>query len=114
MDVRRTCRLWRGSSRTTSLGRTIFLRACTWAMGETLEPYQGLGIIDIGLIGPYRIKLSWQGLPDKNFRIVGTTDFTNWTSVVDSIIGGTNGTVSRTLDVSLAPHAAFMRVAAVP
>lgn len=78
------------------------------------QPYQGLGIIDIGQVGTSQIKLSWQGAPDKNYRIDGTIDFSNWQPVVDSILGGTNGIVSRTLDVSAGPKAAFLRVAAVP
>lgn len=33
---------------TTTLAKVIFLRAAKWAMGETLTPYQSLGIVDAG------------------------------------------------------------------
>jgi hypothetical protein len=98
----------------TVWGRIIFLRACKWAMGETLEPYQGLGIIDVTQAGAAKIKLAWQGAPDKNYRIDGTTDFVTWVPVVDSIVGGTAGVVSRTLDIAGGPGAAYLRVQAIP
>ncbi len=98
----------------TVWGRIIFVRTCKWAMGETLEPYKGFNIIDLGLLSPRQIRLTWQGASDKNYRIDGTTDFQQWQPIVDSIIGGTNGLVSRTLDISVAPQAVFLRVAALP
>ncbi len=98
----------------TIWGRIIFIRTCKWAMGETLQPYKSFNIIDVGLVSPKQIKLTWQGALDKNYRIDGTTDFANWQPIVDSILGGTNGLVSRTLDISSAPQAVFMRVAALP
>jgi hypothetical protein len=98
----------------TVWGRTIFLRTCKWAMGETLEPYKGLGIIDVSLVGPARVKLAWQGSIDKNYRIDGSRDFVNWQPVVDSIVGGTSGLVSRTLDISGGPQAAYLRLASIP
>jgi hypothetical protein len=98
----------------TVWGRIIFVRTCKWAMGETLQPYQGLGIIDVSQVGLSRIKLAWQGSIDKNYSIDGTTDFVNWQPVVDSIVGGVSGTVSRTLEISGGPQAAYLRVAAVP
>jgi len=98
----------------TALGRVIFVRTCKWAMGETLQPYQGLSIKEVSQAGPMQIKLAWQGLIDKNFRIDGTTDFVNWQPLVDSIVGGTTNIVSRTLDISDAPQAVYMRVAALP
>ena len=98
----------------TAWGRIIFVRACKWAMGEELEPYQGLGIIDVSLVGPSQIKLAWTGLIDKNFRIDGTLDFQTWQPVADNIVGGTTDTISRTLDISGAPGPVYMRVAAMP
>lgn len=98
----------------TVWGRIIFVRTCKWAMGETLEPYKSLGIIDISQVGTGRVRLAWQGSLDKNYRIDGTTDFVNWEPVVDSIVGGTTGTVTRTLDISGGPQAVYMRVASTP
>jgi hypothetical protein len=93
----------------TAWGRIIFVRTCKWAMGETLSPYQGFKIIDMGQISPSRIKLTWQDSLKHNYRIDGTTDFKHWLPIVDSI---TNQ--SRTLDISSAPQALYLRVAAFP
>jgi len=93
----------------TAWGRIIFMRTCKWAMGETLAPYQGFKIIDLGQIGTGRLKLTWQDPLRHNYRIDATTDFIHWLPIVDSI---TNQT--RTLDVSGAPEALFMRIAALP
>lgn len=98
----------------TVWGRILFIRTCKWAMGETLEPYSGLGIIDVSQVGVNRIKLAWQGAIDKNYRIDGSTDFVNWQPVVDSVVGGTSGLVSRTLNIAAGPRAVYMRVASVP
>ena len=38
----------------------------------------------------------------------------DWLPIVDSIAGGIDGIVSRTLDISRGPAAVFMRVAALP
>jgi len=100
----------------TDIGREIWLRAAKWAMGETLEPYQGLGLIDVSLVGPNRIQISWQGYANKNYKIIGiadlqkANDITQWQTVAQDI-PGTNGIVSRRLDISKAPQYAFLRVA---
>jgi len=93
----------------TAWGRIIFVRTCKWAMGETLSPYQGFKIIDMGQISPSRIKLTWQDPLKHNYRIDGTVDFKHWLPIVDSI---TNQ--SRTLDISSGPQTLYMRVAALP
>ena len=98
----------------SALGRVIFVRTCKWAMGETLAPFQGLGIIDVGQVSPSNIKLSWSKLSDKNYRIDGTTDFVNWVPIVDSITNPAGSIVSRTLNIASAPQAVYMRVAALP
>jgi hypothetical protein len=103
----------------TDIGRVIFIRTCKWAMGETLEPYKGLGIIDVSLVNPQRLKLSWQGTADKNYKILATDDlqgmgdFSNWQTIVQDI-PGTNGLVSRTLSVAGARQYAFLRIAPMP
>jgi hypothetical protein len=103
----------------SDLGRVIFVRAAKWAMGETLEPYKPLGIIDVTPAGQSKITLSWQGSADKNYKIVGTTDitgpgdFSNWQTIVQDI-PGTSGTISRTLDLSAATQVAFLRVKQAP
>ena len=58
----------------TDIGRVIWLRAAKWAMGETLEPYQGLGLIDVSLVGPQLIQLSWQGHANRSYKIIGIAD----------------------------------------
>lgn len=98
----------------TVWGQILFVRTCKWAMGETLDPYQSLGVIEISQLGGNRVKLSWLGASDKNYRIYGSTDFSHWQPVVDSIVGGVSGTVSKTLDISGGPTAVYMRVASIP
>jgi hypothetical protein len=93
----------------TAWGRIIFVRTCKWAMGETLTPYQGLGIIDVSQVSAGQLKLSWQDSAKHNYRIEGTTDLVHWLPIADSI---TNQ--SRTLNVSCTPGAVYMRVAALP
>jgi hypothetical protein len=103
----------------TDLGRVLFVRAAKWAMGETLPPYKSLGIVDVSLVGAHKMKLSWQGSADKNYKILGTAnllgpaDLSNWETIVQDI-HGTDGVVSRTLDVSGAAQVAFLRVAPMP
>ena len=100
----------------TDLGRIIFVRAAKWAMGETLEPYQGLGLIEVSLTGPKQIQLSWQGRADRNYKILGirdllqADDITKWQTVVQDIPGA-NGLVSRKLEISAGQQYAFLRVA---
>ena len=101
----------------TVWGRILFLRACQWAMGETLAPYQGLGIIDVSLVSPSTIRLGWTGSINNNYRIDGTTSLINpnWVPVVDSIVNNGDGVrVTRTLNIASAPRAVFMRVAVLP
>jgi hypothetical protein len=98
-------------------GRILFVRACQWAMEEDLPPYQGLGIIDIGLVNPTTVRLGWTGSKDYNYRIYGTTSLANpnWVPLVDSIVNQGDGVrVTRTLNIAAAPQAVFMRVAALP
>lgn len=98
----------------TEIGRVLFLRAAKWAMGETLEPYKTFRILDVTQEGGKRIKMSWQGTASKNYRIEGTADGKEWTTVVDDIPGGKDATVTRTLDVSEGPEALFLRVVPMP
>jgi hypothetical protein len=98
----------------TEWGRLIFIRTCKWAMSEELQPYSTFRILDVSSVGAQKVKLAWQGNPSSNYRILGTTDFAAWSLVIDDIPGATNGLVSRTLDISAAPQALFMRVAAIP
>jgi hypothetical protein len=99
----------------TVWGRILFVRACKWAMEETLTPFQGLGIIDISQAGPTSVRLGWTGSSHNNYRIEGTTDFANWVPVVDSITNNGDGVrVTRTLSIASAPQAVFMRVLAYP
>jgi hypothetical protein len=98
-------------------GRILFLRACQWAMEETLTPFQGLGIIDVSQVSPLTIRLGWTGSIHSNYRIYGTASLLNpdWVPVVDSITNNGDGVrVTRTLNIASAPQAVFMRVAALP
>jgi hypothetical protein len=101
----------------TVWGRILFLRACKWAMEEDLQPYQGLGIIDVGLVSPTTIRLGWTGSIHNNYRIDGTASLINpnWVPVADSIVNNGDGVrVTRTLNMASAPQAVFMRVAVLP
>lgn len=99
-------------------GRIIFVRACQWAMGENLAPFQGLGIIKIGQLSPSTIQLNWTGSSRNNYRVYGTTDLTtplaNWVPVADSIVPDGSGNASTTLNIASAPQAVFMQVATLP
>lgn len=103
----------------TDIGRVIFVRAAKWAMGETLTPYQHLGLIRVSQVGNQQIKLAWDGTATKNYKILGTqnllgpADFSNWQTVAQDI-AGVNGEVSATFDVSGAKQYAFLRVMPVP
>jgi hypothetical protein len=97
----------------TDLGRILFVRAAKWAMGEELEPYKGFKILDITPAGARTVKLSWEGSPLHNYKIQASDDLTTWSTVVQDV-AGTDGTATRTLDVSAAPSTLFLRVGAMP
>jgi len=58
----------------SDLGRVIFVRAAKWAMGESLEPYRSVGIIDVTQVSPARIKVSWSATADKSYKLLGTAN----------------------------------------
>ena len=103
----------------TDIGRVIFVRTCKWAMGETLTPYQPLGVIRVSQAGNQRVRLAWDGTATKNYKILGTqnlfgpADYSNWQTVAQDI-AGVNGEVSATLDVSGAKQYAYLRIMPVP
>jgi hypothetical protein len=103
----------------TDLGRVIFIRTVKWALGEPLTPYQPLGLIRVSKVGQQQIRLEWNGLASKNYKILGTRnlfgppDFSNWQTVAQDI-PGSNGTISATFDVSHAVQYAYLRVMPVP
>lgn len=102
----------------TDLGKVIFVRAAKWAMGETLTPYQPLGLIQVSQINPTQIELAWQGTASKNYKIIGTanlaaTSVLDWQTVAEDI-PGVDGTVTAKLDISSGPPYAFLRVMPVP
>ena len=103
----------------TDLGRVIFVRAAKWAMGETLQPYQSVGLVEISLINTHTVQLAWQGSDTKNYKILGTTnlvgpfDFSNWQTIVQDI-PGTNSVITRKLDLANGPQYAFLRVIGAP
>jgi hypothetical protein len=103
----------------TEIGKVIFLRTCKWAMGETLTPYQPLGIIRVSQLGAQKIMLEWDGSSTKNYKILatqnllGASNLSNWQTVTQDI-PGTNGPTSVRLDVSGGTQYAFLRVAPMP
>jgi hypothetical protein len=109
----------RGFNCLTDIGRVIFQRTCKWAMGETLTPYEPLGLIKVSQVGSKQIQLQWNGSATKNYKVLGTrnllgpADFSNW-QIVAQDIPGSNGPVSVNLDISAGPQLAFLRVTPVP
>lgn len=101
----------------TDIAKVIFIRACKWAMGEDLQPYQPLGLIRVSQVGARQIRLAWDGTASKSYKILGTTDLlapmVSWQTVVEDI-AGVNGEVGVTLDISNGPQYAFLRVMPVP
>lgn len=105
----------------TDMGRLIFVRACKWAMGEELKPYQPLGLIRVSLVAPAQIQLSWDGLPEKNYKILGSAtlagpdNFSHWQTVAEDIRGLASPapTIAK-LDISGGPPYAYLRVMPVP
>ena len=103
----------------TELGKVIFIRTCKWAMGETLTPYQSLGLIQVSQVNATQIQLAWTGTATKNYKILGTRnllgppDYSNWQTVAQDI-HGVDGTVTAKLDISGGAQYAFLRVAPMP
>lgn len=103
----------------TDLGRVLFVRAAKWAMGETLEPYQPLGLIQTSMVGQSKLQLAWTGSASKSYKVLAIRDLaeasniSKWQTIVQDI-PGTNGTVSVKLDISAGPQYAFLRVQPVP
>jgi hypothetical protein len=98
-------------------GRIMFVRACQWAMGETLKPYQGMGVIDVGLVSPATIRVGWTGSKNYNYRIYGATSIINpnWVPVVDSIVNNGDGVrVTRTLNIASVAQPTYLRVGTLP
>jgi hypothetical protein len=105
----------------SDIGRVIFVRAAKWAMGETLQPYQPLGVIKVSQVGAKQIQLAWTGTTTKNYKILGTANilgpnnYLNWQTVAQDIHGvdGVDATTVK-LDVSAGPQYAYLRVMPVP
>jgi hypothetical protein len=97
----------------TDLGRVLFLRAAKWAMGETLQPYQGFNIIDVTPAGAQAIKLSWQGSAQYSYTVQASADLFAWQTVTGDV-AGIDGAVSRTLNIAAAPQTLYLRVARLP
>jgi hypothetical protein len=103
----------------TDLGRVLFVRAAKWAMGETLQPYQGLGLIRVSKLDSQQFQLEWDATPNRLYKILGTRDIagpgdlSNWQTVAQDI-AATNGVASVKFEVSGAVQYAFLRVAPMP
>jgi len=109
----------RGFNNLSDIGRVIFLRACQWAMGETLTPYQPLGLIQVSQLSNTRIQLAWQGSALKNYKILGTANLlglpSSWQTVAQDIRGVDSPALTTAkLDISAGPQYAFLRVMPVP
>lgn len=106
----------------TDLGKVIFIRTCKWAMGETLQPYQPLGLIQVSRVpSTTQIQLAWLGLSTKNYKILGTRNilgpdnYNNWQTVAQDIKGVAGPTLTTAkLDISGAGQYTFLRVMPVP
>jgi hypothetical protein len=103
----------------TDLGRVLFVRAAKWAMGETLQPYQGLGLIRVSKLDSQQFQLEWDATPNRLYKILGTRDIagpgdlSNWQTVAQDI-AATNGVASVKFEVSGAVQYTFLRVAPMP
>lgn len=103
----------------TDLGRVLFVRAAKWAMGETLEPYKPLGLIQTSMVGQSKLQLAWEGSAKKNYKVLakgdllGDNNIAQWQTIVQDIPGA-DGTVSVKIDISAGPQYAFLRVVPVP
>lgn len=100
----------------TEWGRLLFLRSVKWVLGEPLEPYQPLRIKDVTSGGPGLINVSWESSAKKNYRLLANTDLANPTGwqVVSTDIPGADGLITRTLDISAGPQAAYLRLQPIP
>lgn len=97
----------------TGWGRLVFLRAAKWALGETIEPYQPLKILEVKPAGAQQVNLSWAGSARSAYRIHASADLANWQTVVEDVLG-VDGVVTSRLDMSGAPNPVFLRVSAIP
>jgi len=97
----------------TSWGRVLFVRAAKWAMGEELQPYQAIRVTDVTAEGGQKIKMSWMGSAKNNYLIAASTDGGGWQNIIEDI-PGTDGVITRTLDISAGPQMVFLRVGALP
>ncbi len=98
----------------TPWGRLLFARAVQWALGEELQPYQPLRILDVTAeAAAGKVTLTWPGSIHSNYQIHASADAMAWQPVAIDIPGAA-GTITRTLDVSAAPSAVFFQVAALP
>jgi hypothetical protein len=103
----------------TDLGKVIFIRTCKWAMGESLQPYQGLGYIQVSKLSGSQIQLAWTGTSTKNYKIIGSTSLLtptrDWQTVAQDVPGvdAPSLTIAK-LDISTAPQYAFLSVTPVP
>ena len=105
----------------TDIGRVIFVRACKWAMGETLSDYVPLGVVQVSALSSTQMQLAWLGSSAKNYKILGTSnlsgpsDFSNWQTIAQDIHGVDGPTLTTVkLDFSAGPQYAFLRVAPMP
>jgi hypothetical protein len=97
----------------TDWGRLLFVRAAKWALGEELAPHQAIRITDITATPNAGLRLSWEASTHSNYRIHASTDAVNWEPVANDITG-TDGIVTRTLDLSKAPQTLFFQIATLP
>jgi hypothetical protein len=99
-------------------GRILFTRCCQWAMEEDLQPFKGLGVINVSKLGGSTIQLSWNGSSVNNYRVYGTTDLSapqsSWVPVADSIVPNASGDASVKLNIAGAPNPVYMQVATLP
>ena len=97
----------------TEAGQLLFIRAAKWAMGETLPRYKSIRVSDVKPAGLQGVKLTWESSAKENYKIQASTDLGVWQTVVEDV-PGSDGVLSRTLEIGPAPQSIFLRIAAVP
>ena len=97
----------------TEAGQLLFVRAAKWAMGEEVPRYKSIRISEVKPAGLQGVKLSWESSAKQNYKIQASIDLGVWQTVVEDV-PGSDGVLSRTLEIGAAPQTMFLRIAAVP
>jgi hypothetical protein len=97
----------------TEAGQLIFVRAAKWAMSEQLPRFKSIRLTEVKRLDRQNLAMTWESSARNNYQIQASTDFNNWETLVDDVVGA-DGVISRTLDLAAFPQAMFLRVRALP